>query len=321
MKSREWVPAILVALALFGFSRLSSDFLDIRYLLSNFTLYAETGLLALGMTLVIASGNIDLSVGSNMVLTACLAAKLLQSGGSPAAVVSLSCCIGALLGAANGLLVARLKLPSFLVTLGTMAAYRGAAQAMLGASSVKIPETFQGIDRATLLGIPWPLVVFLILAVVCALLLHRTVFGRWILAVGSNESASRYSGIPVAKVKVGAFAITGLLAGIGALLLVSRLGVARHDLAPGIELDAITIVVVGGTSVLGGRASMLGSVLAFVLIGLIKTGMGVANVKTEYQLTAIGVLLILAALSLNVAEFAVPRNRHRSRAPVKPVME
>lgn len=320
MKGREWIPGILIAVALLGFSRLSPVFLDAHYLLSTTTLYAETGLLALGMTVVIVSGNIDLSVGSNMVLTGCLVAKLLAAGIPIPVAVVLACGIGTVLGAFNGILVAYLKLPSFLVTLGTMAAYRGAAQAMLGASSVKLPNGFKGIDQVDALGLPWPLWIFLLAALVVGFLLHGTVFGRWVIATGANEEASRYSGLPVERVKVLVFAMTGFLAGMGALLLDSRLAVARHDLARGVELEAITVVVVGGASILGGRGSILGTVLALFLIDLLKTGMGVANVKAEYQLTAIGVVLIVAALAMNFAEILQGRFGFR-REPAKPVLE
>lgn len=299
---REFIPGILGLLALFFFARMSPNFLDASYLLSNSTLYVEIGLLALGMTFVIISGNIDLSVASMVALVACITAKMFETGmGTPVVVVS-ALVMGALLGAMNGVLVAKLALPSFLVTLGTMAAYRGAAQAMMGPQSVALPESFKGIDKIGIAGIPTPLIVLVVLAIVVAVVLHQTVFGRWVFAVGTNESASRYAGVPVDRVKIAVFALTGLMAGIGALLLNSRLAVARHDLARGWELDAITVVVVGGTAIAGGRGGILGSFLALFLITILKTGMGVMNVKAEYQLTAIGILLIVAVFSMNSAD-------------------
>jgi rhamnose transport system permease protein len=302
MKSKEWVPAVLIVAALIGFSNASPRFLDARYLLSSANLYVETGLLALGMTFVIASGNIDLSVGSNMVLTACLTGLLLQKGVTVATAILFGCLVGALLGCLNGVLVAKLKLPSFLVTLGSMAAYRGAAQAILGPNSVKIPHSFKGIDQSDLFGVPYPLLILLVAALLAAATLHRTVFGRWVLALGANEDAAFYAGVPTSRVKIAVFTLTGLASGIGALLLESRLGVARHDLAGGSELDAITVAVVGGLSISGGRGTILGVMLALVLIGLIKTGMGVLDVKPEYELAAIGLLLVTTPICMNLVE-------------------
>jgi rhamnose transport system permease protein len=278
-------------------SRLSPHFLDVRYLLDTSTIYAEMGLLALAMTIVIISGNIDLSVGSIMVLVASLAAKMFEAGLSLPLVIVASATIGAGLGGINGWFVAKLKLPSFLMTLGTMAMARGVAQAMLGPNSIKLPKEFVGLDQSTIFGIPWPLLIFLSCAVVTGVLLHKTVFGRWVIAVGSGEKAALFSGVPVDRIKVIVFALSGFMAAIAALLMDSRLAVARHDLARGIELDAITIAVVGGAAIKGGEGTILGTTLALFLIMVLKTAMGVANVKAEYQLTAIGVLLILAVFA------------------------
>ena len=321
MKSKSWIPAVLLVLVLIGFSRLSPNFLDVKYLLSNSTLYMETGLLAIGMTFIIISGNIDLSVGSNMVLTACLTAKLLEAGCPIIAAIPFACLTGAILGALNGWLISAFKLPSFLVTLGTMAFYRGIAQAMMGPSSIKLPAAFKGIDRITFGFIPVPVWAFLVLGLVGGIILHRTVFGRWVVALGTSEPGATYSGIPIERVKILVFAVTGLLAGIGSLLLDSRLAVARHDLAKGVELDAITVVVLGGASILGGRGSMLGTMLALLLIDFLKTGMGVMNIKSEYQLTVIGALLIIAALSMNLAERIDVRLKKKSNSPVSPVQQ
>lgn len=292
---RAAIMAVGVVLAVFLASRFAPD-LTPSYLLSSSTLYMEVGLLALAMTFVIISGNIDLSVASNLVLTACLTAKLLNAGWSPTLAVLAALVIGTLLGLVNGVLVAYAKLPSFLITLATMAIYRGVASAMMGAASVKIPKSMTGLDMAATAGLPWPLLIFIAAAVAAGLVLHGTVYGRQLFALGTNESASLYSGLPIARLKLSVFAFTGFMAGAGALMMDSRLGVARHDLARGLELDVITAVVVGGTAITGGRGSILGTVLSLFLIIVFKTAMGVANVKAEYQLTAIGALLIVAVL-------------------------
>jgi rhamnose transport system permease protein len=313
--NRALIPAVLLVVGGILASIFSPNFMDVRYLLDSSTIYMEIGVIALAMTFVIVAGQIDLSVGSNVVLTACLAAKLLESGWGIIPTVLAACLIGTLLGTFNGVLVAKLKLPSFLVTLGTMAIYRGAAQAMMGPGSVKLPKDFTGLDQRYFLGLPWPLLLFLVAAVVAGLVLHGTVYGRWVFALGTNESASRYSGLPIDRVKVSVFALAGLMAGLGAVLIDSRLGVARHSLATGMELDVITVVVVGGTAITGGRGTVLGSVLALFLVMMIKTAMGVANVKAEYQLTTIGVLLILAVLAGRI-NFKLPGRAKAAPASV-----
>ncbi len=298
----EIVPAILLLIAFYAGAKQSPFFLDARYLFDATSLYVETGLVALGMTLIIISGNIDLSVGSSVALVGCVVAKLMASG-VPVPVACLAgLALGSLLGLANGLLVARLRLPSFLVTLSTMALYRGVAQVLLDTSSVPLPESFVGVDKfhVAKTPIPAPLLVLLVTALIVGLVLHRTVFGRWVFALGTNESASVYSGVPTARVKVLIFTITGLLAGFGGLFIDSRLAYARFDLANGMELDAITAVVLGGASIAGGQGTIGGTVIALFLVATVKTGMGLANVKAEYQLAVIGTLLILSVIVTNV---------------------
>lgn len=297
----EIVPAILLVFAFVAGAMQSKYFLDYRYILDSSVPYVETGLLALGMTFVIVSGNIDLSVASMTVLVACVTARFMESGWSIASSCGIGIGLGLLLGAINGVLVAKVKLPSFVVTLATMAAYRGIAQVLLGPTSAKVSPGFVGLDTQYLPGhVPIPFALFLGMAVLAGVILHRTLFGRWVFAIGTNEVASYYSGIPTAAVKIGVFTFSGLMSAFAAFLLDSRLAVARFDHAQGLELDAITAVLLGGASIFGGRGTMLGTVLALFLIAVLRIGMGVANVKAEYQLVVIGALLIVAVLSGDV---------------------
>jgi rhamnose transport system permease protein len=312
---RELVPALLVVLAFVVGAAQSPYFLDARYLLDASSLYVEAGLLALGMTLVIVSGHIDLSVAAMLALVACVVGKLLDAGHPPFLVLPGGLILGTFLGWCNGALIARLRLPSFVVTLATMAAYRGIAQALLGAESVKIPANLVGVDFATVPGtpIPVPLAILVVVAVLMGLLLHRTVLGRWIYADGTNERAAFFSGVPTQRVTTTVFALSGLMAGLAALLIDSRLGVARFDHARGLEVDVITAVVLGGTSIAGGSGSILGTMLALLLIGLLRTGMGVANVTAEYQLAAVGTLLVVAVLTGNLVERIAASRRSRAK--------
>jgi rhamnose transport system permease protein len=306
----EAVPLVLLILAFIGGSLLSPYFLDVRFLLNNTSTYIEIGIMVLGMVFIIISGNIDLSVASTLALVACVAGVTYFDLGVPMAItLPLALVLGGLLGYINGLLVTRLKLPSLAVTLATLALYRGVANILVGDDSrpklawsrdIVFPDWFLGVNQVTLLGIPLPLFIFLVLAVVLGLLLHKTVFGRWVYTIGNNREAARYSGVPVEWVERSIFALAGFLSGVAGMIMVSRLSVARYDHARGWELDVITAVVLGGVDIRGGRGSMLGAVIAFFLIFVLRTGMGVANVKAESQLFLIGVLLILSVIISNI---------------------
>jgi rhamnose transport system permease protein len=141
---------------------------------------------------------------------------------------------------------------------------------------------------------------FFILALILGLILHKTVFGRWVFAIGTSEDAARYSGIPVDRVKIAVFALNGFLAALAGLIMVSRLAVARYDHGRGLELDVITAVVLGGTNIYGGRGTIFGSTIAVFLVGFLRTGLGVANVKAENQLAVVGTLLIIAVIASNI---------------------
>ena len=299
----EFAACVLIVAAFVIGAVESPYFLDARYLLDSSTLYAETALIAIGMTFVIVSGNIDLSVGGIMAMSACLTAKLLASGMPAWEGCSIALAVAGAMGWFNGLMVARLRLNSVVVTLGTMAAYRGLAQVMMGSQSVQLPASFVGIDEAYVFGspVPWELAGWVGLAVCGGVVLHRSVFGRGVFAVGSSEAATRYSGLRVERIKAWCFVISGLMAGLAGLAIDSRLGVARYDHGVGVELDAITAVVLGGASIYGGRGTMAGTVLALVLLALIRTGMGVANLEAQYQLAAVGGLLVVAVVFSQVS--------------------
>lgn len=278
-------------------ARLSPYFLDLFFLFDETSLYMEIGIIALAMTLVIISGNIDLSVASGLALVGALSAILHVRLGVPMAlVIPIALLAGCGLGLFNGLLITKVRLPSLTVTLGTLALYRGFAQILMGDHSVSgFPAWFVGADYIKVGGlVPLPLILFLVLAVATGLLLHKTVFGRHVFAIGTSEEAARYAGMPVDRVKLTVFVLSGLTMGIGALLMISRLGVARYDLALGNELAVITAVVLGGVHIFGGRGTIAGVVLALFVIGFLRSGMGVANISSQSQLVVIGCLLLFS---------------------------
>ncbi len=292
----EAIPAVLLVLAIAAGAMLSPYFLDTGYLLGSSRIYVETGMVSLGMTFVIVSGNIDLSVGSSVALTAGVVAKLLSIGMPVGWAWPAGIAFGALLGVFNGIVVSKLRLSSVLVTLATMAIYRGVAEVLLGPASIRLPTDFASFGNATAFGtpVPYSLILLALMAAASAVLLGRTVLGRWIYSVGTNERAAVFSGVPSGRVVTLSFILSGAFAGMGGLLVAARLGVARFDSAKGMELDAITAVVLGGASIFGGSGSILGTALALLVLAVLRIGMGVANVTQEYQLAVIGTLLVVA---------------------------
>jgi rhamnose transport system permease protein len=262
------------------------------------------GLLAIALTPLLISGNLDLSVASGLAMVASITAYFHAELGLPMVLtIGLGLLLGVLAGGLNGVLVAYLRLPWLTVTLGTMALYRGIAQILLGVHSIQdFPAWFVGIDKITIPGtpIPAPFVIFLLLALLFGLMLHKTVLGRWIYALGTNEQAAHFSGIPVRRIKLLLFILTGVMAAMAGIMMTSRLAVARYDHARGMELDAITAVVLGGTSIFGGRGTIYGTVIAIFLVGVLRTGMGVANVKVESQLAVIGSLLVISVIASHI---------------------
>jgi rhamnose transport system permease protein len=303
---RPLLPEIVVTLLLFATfvvgSLATPYFLDRNFLIKQAMLYVEIGMLALPLTLIIISGNLDLSVASNLAMVSCVTAYLYAKTGLsfPLALLG-GVGLGVLLAAlVNGVLVAWFRLPSLTVTLGTLALFRGVAQVLVGDHSIQqFPRAFLGIDRTMFpgTGIPMPFVIFGLTALLLGVLLHSTTFGRWVFAMGTNERAAFFSGVPTRRVKLILLTLTGFIAGLAALMLTSRLLVARYDHARGWELEAITAVVLGGTSIAGGRGTIYGTVVALLLIAVLRTAMGVANVKVEAQLAVVGALLVIAVIA------------------------
>jgi len=278
---------------------LSPYFWDAGSILDDTSTFMEVGLMALPMTLIIIAGHIDLSIASNGALCAIIFATRFQAGWNVWAAAGLALLIGVVAGVANGLIVTKLRLPSLVVTLGTYALYRGLANGLLGSGEVSsFPGAFAGIDTRYLPGthVPAPLVIFAIAALLVGLLLHTTVFGRYIYAVGNNVDASRYAGVAVDRIVIVLFGLSGFFAALATLVLVSRLQTARSDIGTGFELQAITAAVLGGANIFGGEGSIPGTVLAVFIIGLLGNGMTLGNVPAEVQTIAVGALLILSIL-------------------------
>ena len=295
----ETMTFALLVLAMFGASALSPYFLDAAYILDSFTLSAEFAMVALVLTMVIISGEIDLSPASNMALSACLFAWAQASGVPMPLAIAIGLVAGLVMGAINGIMVIRLQLPSIIVTIGTLTLYRGLAQVIAGDKSIRVPEWFIGVDTVMVLGMPLTVVLFLLLSLVLGLVLGVTVFGRQIYLIGTNETAALHAGIRTARIKMILFLAMGLASAVAGLLTASRLGSVRYDLGLGGELQMVLMAMLGGTYIFGGRGTILGTFLAAWLLVVASTGMTVANLLPAVQLTVLGVLLIGSIIATN----------------------
>ena len=287
---------VLVVIGIFIINSLASPYFLNAWSLSDLTFnFTEKGLIALAMALLIISGEIDLSVASIIALASTTMGLALQYGADTPTLVGIGVVVGVLCGAFNGALVTRLKLPSIVVTIGTMSLFRGISYIILGDGSFKdYPKSFAWFGQGYVWWvISFELVLFLAFAIGYFVLLHRTSFGRRVYAIGNNEVAAKFSGVRVERIKFILFCLTGLMSGIAAVLLTARLGSTRPSIAKGMELEAITMVVLGGVSILGGAGSITGVVLAALIIGLVTFGLGLLNVPGTVMTIFTGALLIV----------------------------
>lgn len=296
----EMMTFVLLIVATIGASWLSPFFADIGYILESFCYYSEYAIVGLVLTMVIISGEIDLSGAAMMALSASLFGVTYQAGWSIPVAMLVSLASGVAMGAFNGLLVLRYQLPSIIVTIGTLTLFRGLAQVIAGDRSIgKFPTWFIGIDYRYLASIPVPVIIFVAASLVLAVVMSTTVLGRQIYQIGTSPIAAQHAGIKVRKIKMGLFIGMGLTSAVAGLLTASRLASVRYDLANGAELQMVLIVMLGGTYIFGGRGSIVGTFLAAWLLVIIATGMTVANIAINAQLTVLGLLLIISIIATN----------------------
>ena len=306
----EWVLAAALALEIVLFSLVAPQFATVGNFFEVTRLSVELGLLAIALTPVIITGGIDLSVGSMMGLSAVMFGVANRDWGLPVALAALiSLATGAAGGTLNAYLIARLGIPSLIVTLGTFSLFRGIAEGITHAAVnyTGFPPQFLALGQGYLWGvIPAQLPIFLVVLAGYIVLLHRSVIGRALYAIGFTQAGARYAGIPVAK-RVGlVYVLSGLVSSLAAIVYVAHLGQARSDAGNGYELDAITAVVLGGTSVFGGRGTLVGTVLGLFSISVLRNGLRLAALPSELAGVLTGTLL--------VATIAIDRLRHRGVA-------
>ncbi|WP_078411689.1 ribose ABC transporter permease RbsC [Priestia abyssalis] len=280
-------------------SILNPSFLAPLNILNLLRQVAINALIAYGMTFVILTGGIDLSVGSILALSSALMAGMIVSGVDPILAILIGCVLGALMGMVNGLLVIKGKMAPFIATLATMTVYRGLTLVYTDGNPITglgDNYLFQLFGRGYFLGIPVPAVTMMVSFAILWVILHKTPFGRQTYAIGGNEKAAIISGIKVPRVKVMIYSLAGLLSALAGAILTSRLNSAQPTAGTSYELDAIAAVVLGGTSLSGGRGRIFGTLIGALIIGTLNNGLNLLGVSSFYQMVVKGIVILIAVL-------------------------
>ena len=299
---QESILLIMTVVGVLLLSLQSDKFLTLPNLLNQGRLGTEVALVALPMTLIIITGGIDLSVGSTMGLCAIILGVAWHNVGLPLeAAIVVALLVGILCGLFNGLLITRIGLPPLITTLAILALFRGLAEGIAQARSVRgYPDWFYILGQENFLGdaTTFPNQLFLVVLAIIAIgaALAWTPFGRSLYAIGNNETGARFSGLPVQRHKLIIYTLSGLMSGLAGWVYVSRVSTTRSDMGNGFELTAITAVVVGGTSIFGGSGTILGTVLGLALIQLMRNGLALSGAKGDSTTIVVGVILIGAVL-------------------------
>lgn len=274
---------------------LSPNFLTTDNLISVALQTAIIAILAIGQSYVIITSGIDLSVGSVLALSGVVTAQLLVSGLPVPLAILIGVLVGALLGIINGIILTKGNLPPFIVTLGMMGVARGLALVLTDGLPVSgLPKEFTMLGNERLFFIPIPVIFLIIVGIIAHFVLSRTVFGRYVYSIGSNEEATKLSGINVNFHKIIIYGISGLAAGLGGVLMAARLVSAQPTAGMSYELDAIAAVVIGGASLMGGVGTITGTIIGAFIMGVLRNGLNLLNVSPFWQQIAIGVVIVLA---------------------------
>lgn len=320
--TRTWeiILVLLLIVVIGGFGITTEGFLDLYNLSDSTFNYSEKALIALAMALVIIAGEIDISVAATVALSSVMMGLTKNAGAGTAVIVLAGLGTGALCGLLNGFLVTRFALPSIVVTIGTLSLYRGAALVILGDGAITgYPQALSTLGNGYIgdligmpaLQIPLEFLIFAIAAVIFGVILHKTIVGRRIFSIGANPVASRFSGIAVNRYRMMLFVVAGVMAGLGAVLLTGRIGSTRPNIAMGWELDAITMVILGGVNINGGSGSLPGVILAIFVLGMFTFGLQMANVPGIVMSMILGGLMIVSMIVPILIQRA---QRRRSRA-------
>ena len=298
MSELTTVIALIILMAVITI--INSNFLTANNLLNLLLQVTSNALIAFGMTFVILTGGIDLSVGSILALSSALTAGLLGSGMPVMLAILISLILGCILGMMNGLLISYGKLAPFIVTLATMTIFRGATLVYTNGNPITkgLSDTFlfQFLGQGYIVGIPFPVIIMFIVFIVLYVLLHKTAFGKSVYAIGGNEKAAYISGVKLNKVKIIIYSISGMMASISGLIITSRLSSAQPTAGASYEMDAIAAVVLGGTSLSGGKGRILGTLIGALIIGVLNNGLNIIGVSAFWQQVVKGVVILIAVL-------------------------
>jgi len=298
---------IILLAMLVAFSLLSEGFFTTRNIFNIIRQISFMGLIAIGVTMVIISGGIDLGSGSVLALAAVVATSLAQIQTSatlkyPGLIVPVyvpvlaALAIGALTGLINGSLIAKFKIPPFIATLGMMTVARGFALIYSNKPLSQLTPEYNFIGQGEIFGVPFPVIILISVAVVAHIMLNNVPFGRYIYALGGNEQAARISGVNIDRVKIGVYTLAGLLSGLAGLVVSSRVGSGQPGQGVGIELDAIAAAVIGGTSLSGGIGTIWGTIVGSLIIGVLDNGLILLNVD-QYWITIVkGTIIVVAVI-------------------------
>ena len=280
---------------------LSPSFFTVSNLLNVLRQTSINAVIAAGMTFVILTGGIDLSVGSILGFSGAMAASLLVSGQNMFVVVLLSLTVGTGIGFLNGVIISKGKLQPFIATLATMTVLRGATLVFTDGKPISFGSSegalaFSNIGGGNLLGIPNPVLIMIAVFVVCYYVLHQTKIGRYTYALGGNEESTKLSGINTDKVKIFVYTVSGLLASVAGIIITARLFSAQPNAGSGYELDAIAAVVLGGTSLTGGKGKIVGTIVGALIIGILSNALNLLNVSSYFQMIAKGIVILIAVL-------------------------
>lgn len=303
-KSWEGLLLLILTVTIAANVALAPQFLTLQNQINLFQLSIEKIIVALAMTFIIINAEIDLSVASVMGLAACAFGVLVANGVPAGLAIVLCLMLGVASGAFNAFWIAFAGIPSLVVTLAMLIAYRGFARVLLEDRGISgFPQWFADLGQKAFLGpLPLAIIIFLLLLAVFSYVLHATGFGRQVFVIGTNADVARYSGVKVRRVKTILFVMSGAVAALAGLLYAARLASVRGDAAVGFELDIITMVLLGGVSIFGGKGSMLGVLLSVLIVLNLRNGMALNNVTGHVQTGVIGVLLIVSVLGPNLVQ-------------------
>ncbi|SHE68630.1 monosaccharide ABC transporter membrane protein, CUT2 family [Marinitoga hydrogenitolerans DSM 16785] len=297
LKKMKEYPAIVGFIGIsILFSILSDRFLTVSNIINVFRQVSIQAVMAFGMTMVIISGGIDLSVGSIFALSAVIMASVLKTGSVFLGIV-IALVVGALMGFVNGFIIAKGRIQPFIVTLATMAIGRSLTLVYTqGMPITGFPSTFRIIGRGYLFGMPYPILIMLGTFALIWFISSNTKLGLYTYAIGGNETAAKLSGVKVVKYKIIIYMISGVLSAVSAMLLTARLNSAQPTFGTGYELDAIAAVVLGGASLSGGKGSVVGTIFGALIMGIINNGLNLLNVSPFYQQAVKGIVILIAVL-------------------------